>query len=662
MRRQSLCKVNPPGSGAVGTAATLPGGVFTPLRKLLHYSVFPLAFAASSCATPESDSPVPTPPEADRETWGASLQLRGLGGDASIRASYLQDFSERQTAAARDGVEIAFSDSSRTRPISQLTAERLIIDYRASRLAVGGDVIVRAAGGGGGDSLSLRADTLEWVQAAGELNVPGIASLTSASGRTRGRDVVVRFDLSRWSLSDVESRWVHRRPSGEEFEVAMSAAREIGSRGETGVVSEYDKPRIRFEGRRLQSGRGAWEENRGRLRLKEEVVLRDSFRTLRASEFDIEFDSRNSIARGAVVVEQDSTKLTAAELADFDAGGRWEATGQPLELRDGARSLSASHLVHRREEDSFLATGRPRFATGEDTLFADSLDFRRADDHLIAASSVRLSTGFGATVTAARADLDLSRELILLEGEPRFSQARESSLEVAAASMSIDLGARILTGKGRFRVGTDGVRLSSSRGAYDAGTDTAVLGGQVRMEVLGQRNAATMTSDSVRVAIGDMGVGAVEVPAPLTGSISPDGETGSWLEAGSGILELESGRLTRVQLAGEADVTHVDAGSRDAIRFRSDSMVLDFDSTAVLRQVSARGNALVRTRLGDRRENGLAGGIDSNEPDAPTQGDGVMNEVSGEQLEIFLDSTGAVAEVRIIGSVDGRYAPSAEEE
>ncbi len=660
MRRQSLCKVNPPGSGAAVPTAPLPGGVFTPLRKLLHYSVFPLAFAASSCAAPESDSPVPTPPEADRETWGASLQLRGPGGDALIRASYLQDFSERQTAVARDGVEIAFSDSSRPLSTSGLAAERLTIDYRASRLGMGGDVIVRAAGAGG-DSLSLRADTLEWVQAAGELNVHGTASLTSASGGTRGRDVVARFDLSQWSLSDVESRWVHRRPSGEEFEVALSAARETGSRGERGVLAEYEKPRIRFEGRRLQSGRGTWEENRGRLRLEEEVVVRDSFRTLRAGEIDIELDSGNSIARGAVVVEQDSTRLTAAELADFDGGRRWKATGQPLELRDGGRSLSATHLIHRREEDSFLATGRPRFAAGEDTLYADSLDFRRTGEHLTAAVSVRLSTGFGATVTAARADLDLSRELIILEGGPRFSQARESSLEVAAASMSIDLGARSLSGEGRFRIGTDGVHLSSSRGAYDAGTDTAVLGGQVRMEILGQRNAATMTADSVRVAIGDMGVGAIEVPAPLAGSISADGETGSWLQAGSGILELESGRLTRVQLAGEADVTHVDAGSRDASRFRSDSMVLDFDSTAVLRQVSARGNALVRTRLGDRSENGLAGGIDSNEPDASTQGDGAMNEVSGEQLEIFLDSTGAVAEVRISGAVDGRYAPFAEE-
>lgn len=660
MRRQPLRKAGPPGNGAVGTAAALPGRVLSRLRKLLHYPAFAISFAASGCSAPESAPSVPTPPEADRETWGASLQLRGQGGDASIRAPYLEDFSERQTAAVRDGVEIAFFDSSGPHPISRLTARRLTIDYRTSRLAVAGDVILSAADSEGGDSLSLRADTLEWVRTAGELKVPGKAFLTAASARTRGRDLVARSDLSRWSLSDVDGRWVHRRPSGEEFEVEMSAVMEAGSREKGGIVSEYEDPRIRFEGRRLQAGRGAWWENGGRLSLSEEVVVLDSFRTLRAGEIDIELDSGNSIARGAVVVEKDSTRLTAAELADFDAGNRWEATGQPLELRDGGRSLSASHLVHRREGDSFLATGRPRFTTGEDTLYADSLEFRRADEHLTAKTSVRLSTGYGATVTAARADLDLSRELVLLEGEPRFSQSG-GSLAVAAARMSIDLGSRSLSGRGGFHIGTEGVRLTSSRGTYDAGTDTALLGGQVRIEVQGQGNAATVTADSVRVAVGETGVAAVEVPAPMTGSISADGEAGSWLEAGSGSLELEDGRLTRVQLAGEADVTHVDSGSRDASRFRSDSMVLDFDSTAVLRQVSARGNALVRTRLRNREENGVAGGNGTIGADTPGERDGVRNEASGEQLEIFLDGTGAVTEIRISGGVDGRYAPPGEE-
>ncbi|MCY3760121.1 MAG: hypothetical protein OXH50_02625 [Gemmatimonadetes bacterium] len=653
--------MNPPGKSAAGRAAALSSRVPARLRQLLRYPAFPLSFAAWGCAAPEGDFPVPNPPEADRETWGASLQLRGQAGGASVRASYLEDFSERQTAAVRDGVEIAFFDSIGLQPISRLTARRLTIDYRTSRLAVAGDVILRAAESEGGDSLSLRADTLEWVQAAGELQVPGDASLTAASGRTLGRGLVARSDLSRWSLSDVEGRWVHRRPSGEEFEVAMSAARESGSRGKEGVVSEYESPRVRFEGRRLQAGNGAWWENGGRLSLSEEVVVRDSFRTLRAGAVDIELDSRNIIAREAVVVEQDSTRLTAAELVDFDAGRRWEAAGQPLKLLDGGRSLSASHLVHRREGDSFIATGKPHFSTGDDTLYADSLDFQRAGGHLTAAASVRLSTGFGATVTAAGADLDLSRELILLNGRPRFSQS-SGSLEVAAERLSIDLGSRSLSGQGEFRIDTDGVRLNSRRGTYDAGTDTAVLGGQVRIEVHGQRNPAKMAADSVRVAIGDIGVDAVEVPAPLTGSITADGETGSWLQAGSGSLELENGRLTRVRLAGEAEVTHVDAGSGGASRFGSDSMVLDFDSTAVLRQVSARGNALVRTRLGDRDEKGPAGGNGGNGAGAAGEGNGLVNEVSGEQLEIFLDDTGGVTEVRISGGVDGRYAPSEEEE
>ena len=452
MRRQPLRKVSLPGIGFFLPASAISGRAPGPLPKLLRYFTIPLALAAAGCETPENDALiVPSPPDAERETWGASLQLRGEGGDAGIRATYLQDFGERQTAAARDGVEITFSDSSPPRPVSVLTAKRLAIDYRTSRLAVGGDVVVRSGGIGGADSLSLRADTLEWVQAAGELNVPGDAALTSASGRTRGRDLVARFDLSRWTLNDVDGRWVHRRPSGEEFEVAMSADRETGSKGERGVVARYESPRVRFEGRRLQSGRGAWEEHRGRLSLSEEVVVRDSFRTLRAGELEIELDSRNSVARGAVVVDQDSTRLTAAELVDFDGGRRWEATGKPLELRDGERNLSAERLVHRREEDSFLATGRPRFATGEDTLVADSLDFRRTAEHLAAAASVRLATSFGAAATSARADLDLSRELITLEGKPQFSHSRESSFEVAAATMSIDLGDSILSGEGGFR-------------------------------------------------------------------------------------------------------------------------------------------------------------------------------------------------------------------
>ena len=81
------------------------------------------------------------------------------------------------------------------------------------------------------------------------------------------------------------------------------------------------------------------------------------------------------------------------------------------------------------------------------------------------------------------------------------------------------------------------------------------------------------------------------------------------------------------------EVTHRGEGERLS-RFTASSMGLQYDDQGVLFRVQAEGQALVRTR---------------------TSG-GALNEVGGERLEVTLKD-GAVASVRVVEAIEGRFVP-----
>ena len=598
----------------------------------------------SNCNVSDETVVDPIFSESSRRMWQATVQVYGHGYLASVRADYFQDSAKQDATMGVGDVEVAFLNSSGDKR-SRLTAERITIDYLSDRIEVAGNILMRAAGDGL-DTLSLHADTLVWDQGSNELRVPGIVKLSFPSGYTRGRNLHALVDLSRWSMSDVDARWLYRVEDGEEISIAISALGERGIKADSGMVWEFSHPRTRYDERWMESVSGTWEVKSGRLHLVEDVVVKDSSRNLRAGALDFDLNTRNGVAYNGVVVEQDCTLIAASELVDIIAGQRWEAKGAPLMFRDGNTNLLANRLIYKRDENVFLALERPSFIVGADTLVADSITFRRNDDTVIARNAVKFtSSELQAIAFADVAVFQLKAHNLLLKGNPVFRKFTPGLLEVGAMVLSIDSDKQKVRGEGVFRIDGSGVSIRSHRGVYNVNSDTVSFSGDVTIEIQGDVNAASVvTTDSVDVVLKDGVVDAVSVPVPLSGTIGINAAKSSWLSAGSGRLLLENGMFTRVELAGLANVTHGDPAMSDTIGINSRRMALEFNSKALLMRILAHGNALIHLQLPPRDDDGLYKDGDSQD----------VNEVKGEELEILLEDE-TVVEVRINGAVNGQY-------
>ena len=607
---------------------------------------------APSCSSPESGGSPPSPPPADRESWGAHLLLSGPASSASIKANLLEDFSDRQVSVARDGVEITLSDSAGD-VNSRLRALRFTLDHRSRQLAAAGDVVVDS------DSITLRSDTLEWEQTRNDLRVPGALTLATPRGRLRGRNLIADPKLRHWSLEDVDATWVRRRETGAEFSVSITAvsARTRRESGET--VSDYERPRANSEGRWIRGDHGTWHAHSGQFLLEGSVVVEDSARTLRAERAEIDLDNQRSVASGGVVVDHDTLRLAAESIVDHHSG-TWVAAGDPLHLRLGSLQLAAPSLEHNRDGDTYAAVGRSRFVLEEDTLVADSLVLGPSEGRVDAKGDVHLiAPGFNAALSSASALFDLDRGTIDLFGNPKL-RSQTDSLLLGADTLSLNLNDSLVTGIGRFYVEARSVGLRSRRGAYDARCDSALFSGGVEIEISGRSTTPSLLrADSARASIGDGLISGLEFPGSFTAAIASGDDHRSWLQAGSGCIDLVDGELRRLLLAGAADVTHQSASSEAVSRFRADEMTLEFASGAGLLRVRAEGAAEVRSRMPGAR--GFQRSTDSAAAAGPTRrGEGALNEVTGKTLEIVLED-GAVAEVRVLAGIEGRYTPAKDE-
>jgi hypothetical protein len=118
------------------------------------------------------------------------------------------------------------------------------------------------------------------------------------------------------------------------------------------------------------------------------------------------------------------------------------------------------------------------------------------------------------------------------------------------------------------------------------------------------------------------------------------------LRAQAGHAELAAGRLVRLTLQGDVEVTHRGTEGRLS-RFTAASMELNYGDDGVLHRVRAEGDARVRTRLPqDGDESGTKASF---------------NEVTGQRLEVDLED-GAVVAVRVLDAIEGRFMPADEEE
>lgn len=593
------------------------------------------SIAAAGCTSLESDEEAPRAPAADRESWGARLEVRGRSSTVIISAPYVQDYLEGQVARADSGVAIDFLDRD-GREQTSLTAGRLTLSYDSQLVSVADSVVLRA-----GDSIWVRADTLVWQPEADVLLIPGPLLIEQPQGYTEGRSLTTAPGLTGWTVQQPLTRW-HR--DGSSPGLWARARRADVSRSDGHIEAVYDSFSADFEGRSLASAAARYTGGGGgRVQLTGRVAATDSNWHLHADTLDYDLGARALEARGRVVLGDGDLGLDAAHLTERDGGGEWVAHGDPAAVADGELSLQAEQVAYQRDRQ--LVTAWPaEIRWGDRRLRADSVIYDRSQGEARSEGDVRLtSPAFAGEARSARAIFAPERGTAALSGEPTLTRAADGRrLVIRADTLFMDLEARVLRGEPGFAVSAAPVSVRSRRGAYRAGDDRAELAGQVELiQAAGQ--GARLAADSMLVHLSGQAITRVEVPGPLSGTVGSRASQLTWLEAAAAVIELIDGGLSRIELSGEAEATHREARHGRASRFRARDMTLQFGTGEQLQSVQARGGAQVSAVLPDQ-----------------TEGAAASNRVEGQVLEIAL-TDGEVIEVRVLESIEGRFLPAADE-
>lgn len=604
---------------------------------------------------------------------------------ATLRAPYLQDFTDERTTRADSGAEISFLDSSGA-VVTRLTADSMVLEQRADRLAMGGSVVILA-----GDSLVARSDSLVWNRKQDIVVVPRIVDVVLPPGTMRGRNLVTASRFDRWTAQDIRVQW-RTTIDGDEtngdkdsnfgdqaYDFELSARREASQWLEGELLARYDTVTARVEGNRIRSLKAVFDEGDGRILFSSDVEIEDDERSVRADEVEYELNGGEWRVRGAVEVEEEGGEhLAAAEVTYAEDGEYWNARGRPARLTMApARSLEADRVRYQLEEDSFRAAPRSLFRDGERILQADSLVFFRREDRLEAAGDIDLrAPEFRGVATASTASFDLAAEEVRLGGSPALLRVRDSgdTLVLRAAQLSFDLAAERISGSGGFYLAAGDLVLTARAGAFDFATEKAEFVGEVEFAQgkPGPGGMSRIYADSMELDLSEGGeVESVNLPAGLEGTIRTGGPGASWIKASAGTILLSREKLSRLQLDGDADVTYRNTDTGSVSRFQGRSMSLNFDERGTLVLVTAEGGATVVSRLPEgSRDEPSAGDIatpgQTSAAAAPQADDragragATMNTVRGERLEIPLHG-GEVVEVRVIESIEGTFTPPGNE-
>jgi hypothetical protein len=228
-------------------------------------------------------------------------------------------------------------------------------------------------------------------------------------------------------------------------------------------------------------------------------------------------------------------------------------------------------------------------------------------------------------------------------------QRSADTLVIAASRLTLDLAGQQVVGDDAFSVVTGALALKAQQGHLDSRSERLTLSRDVELTA---RASDTIHADSMIVTLVDGVVTDVMLPASLTGSVATSETQASWFDAGSGHLLLESERVQRITLTGDARVTHRSLESNAINRFTAADIEMNF-TDGELTTVIAQGDAVVQSRLADAEAKTLADSSESHGADQP----GSVNRVAGNRLEIFIED-GAVIEVRASESVEGEFMPA----
>ncbi len=604
---------------------------------------------------------------------------------ATLRAPYLQDFTDERTTRADSGAEISFLDSSGA-VVTRLTADSMVLEQRADRLAMGGSVVILA-----GDSLVARSDSLVWNRKQDIVVVPRIVDVVLPPGTMRGRNLVTAPRFDRWTAQDIRVQW-RTTIDGDEtngdkdsnfgdqaYDFELSARREASQWLEGELLARYDTVTARVEGNRIRSLKAVFDEGDGRILFSSDVEIEDDERSVRADEVEYELNGGEWRVRGAVEVEEEGGEhLAAAEVTYAEDGEYWNARGRPARLTMApARSLEADRVRYQLEEDSFRAAPRTLFRDGERVLDADSLVFFRREDRLEAAGDIDLrAPEFRGVATASTASFDLAAEEVRLGGSPALLRVRDSgdTLVLRAAQLSFDLAAKRISGSGGFFLAAGDLVLTARAGGFDFATEKAEFVDEVEFAQgkPGPGGMSRIHAESMALNLSEGGEAeSVNLPAGLEGTIRTGGPGASWIKASAGSILLSREKLSRLQLDGDADVTYRNTDTGSVSRFQGRFMSLNFDERGTLVQVTAEGGATVVSRLpegsrdepsaGDTATPGQTSAAAALQTDDQAgRAEATMNTVRGERLEILLYG-GEVVEVRVIDSIEGTFTPPGNE-
>lgn len=620
------------------------------LRASVLRAILPVGLLMAGCGGPDVPStqdPI-APEDRDRESWGVRLQLhsQNTGSDTgsdtasdssadvasvTVEAPYITDHIELQLTRADSGVTVTLADSTND-VITRLSAHRLVVDHEAHTVALAGSVQATSPA----RNVTLRADTLIWDRIADRLTGPAGVHVDLASGQLSAAVLAGGSDLALWSAQQVQSTFRDSASTAHEIEIVAPAAQVMSDH--RGVVASFDSARVQWRDRQVRAHQVSYDGRVDELRLSGAARLEDSTRQVRADTVVVALSEGRFVARGDVRVTGD-LELQAEQLTE-DGDGYWSVVGEPLRLEVDGRRVRSQRLSLSAGTDTVQVMGAAWAAEGDRTIEADTITLLRTDDELRARGSVRVqASDVEGDLQADHMRIHGAGGQLLLWGRARLRRLREAAddLTLTADTLRLEAEGGGLTGTGSFVLQSPPrVTLRAHDGTYqttsESELDTSSLAGTTDFLYEDDASSSRLSADTCQVVLATGTAVAVIWPVPLRGHLQ-DAEQTSWLQARSGRGELTDGRLSHLALEGDVEVTHRGEGERLS-RFTASSMGLQYDDQGVLFRVQAEGEALVRTR---------------------TSG-GSLNEVGGEHLEVTLKD-GAVASVRVVEAIEGRFVP-----
>ena len=154
------------------------------------------------CSSPEDPAPAVGQSRSDRpdqEAWDVTKEVTRNGRlRASIKAPHLSKFDRERVSRLDGGVTVSFYAAESGQVLSNLTAEKAVID-EGRRILTAMDSVVLVSNRGS----TLYTDTLRWEEESELIRGPAHVRIEDDRGTETGIGFEAKSDLSTWTLREV---------------------------------------------------------------------------------------------------------------------------------------------------------------------------------------------------------------------------------------------------------------------------------------------------------------------------------------------------------------------------------------------------------------------------------------------------------------------------